>query len=114
MSEEGTNPGEPTVRGLTWGERFCTELSHMRLLALHTVIWDLISTPGIVDSLVFLNLPYLVNSFPDPEHTVLGEPGRSCAWGRDEFCISTSVLQQVQSVEQKPHRCVCMCSTGRI
>lgn len=27
-----------------------------------------------------------------------GEPGRSCAWGRDEFCISTTVIHQVQSM----------------
>lgn len=68
----------------------------MRLLALLTILNYLRSSPGKADSLRPVDLPCLVNSFPGPEH---GSPGRSSAWGRDEFCISTTIIQQVQSVE---------------
>lgn len=35
-----TDPGEPTVRGPSWGERFGVELKHMGLLASLTPIWE--------------------------------------------------------------------------
>lgn len=83
-----TDPGEPTVRGPNWGERFCVELKHIVLLAL----LSLLPLSGKVKSFIFLSLPSLASSFPGPECAVLGD-----------FFISTSIIQQVKAVEWVTH-----------
>lgn len=99
MSEEETDPGVPMWEGQpvlsalcchTWGSWPYLPQSGTCSLLLGKWILSY--------SLTFLTSLNL--SLVQSTHTVLGDPGRSCAWGGDEFCISTSVLQQVQSVEQ--------------
>lgn len=65
MSEEEADPGFPMWEGQPVLSALCchTGGSWPYLPQFGTC------SPGKVDSLVFVNLPYLVNSFPGPEHT---------------------------------------------